>query len=230
MPSHSANAWQAMEPVLLGMQQTWGIVLDYIGESVSAATGTVENSLRGLVELIAGALTGDWERAWQGLRIIFTGQINGIIGALNAMLEGVTAGLNAWIRGLNKLSFTLPDWDILGSMAGKHFGLSLKTVTAPQIPYLAQGAVLPANRPFLAVVGDQKQGTNVEAPLSVIQEAVGLAMEDMVSSNLAGQEAIIGVLRELLEAVMGIRIGDELICQAVHRYERKMAVVKGGSL
>ena len=42
----------------------------------------------------------------------------------------------------------------------------------PLIPKLAQGAVLPPNRPFLAMVGDQRSGTNVEAPLSTIEEAV----------------------------------------------------------
>lgn len=40
------------------------------------------------------------------------------------------------------------------------------------IPALARGAVLPANRPFLAIVGDQTSGTNVEAPLSTIKQAV----------------------------------------------------------
>ena len=48
----------------------------------------------------------------------------------------------------------------------------MSKVSAPQIPYLAQGAVLPANRPFLAVVGDQKHGTNIEAPLDTIKQAL----------------------------------------------------------
>lgn len=41
-----------------------------------------------------------------------------------------------------------------------------------RIPYLAQGAVIPPNHQFLAVLGDQTSGTNVEAPLSTIQQAV----------------------------------------------------------
>ena len=47
---------------------------------------------------------------------------------------------------------------------------------APQIPYLAQGAVIPANREFLAVLGDQKHGTNVEAPLETIKQALAEVM------------------------------------------------------
>ena len=41
-----------------------------------------------------------------------------------------------------------------------------------EIPALASGAVIPPNRKFLAVLGDQKSGTNVEAPLSTIKQAV----------------------------------------------------------
>ena len=96
-----------------------------------------------------------------------------------------------------------------------------------KIPYLAQGAVLPANRPFLAVVGDQKHGANVEAPLETIQEAVALVMGDVVASNMAGHEATVGVLREILDAVLGIEIGDEVIGRAAARYGSRMAVVRG---
>ena len=93
---------------------------------------------------------------------------------------------------------------------------------------LAQGAVLPPNQPFLAMVGDQKRGTNIEAPLETIQEAVALVMDDMISSNTAGQEAMLAVLREILSAVLGIQIGDDVLAQAVERSQRKMAILRGG--
>ena len=46
------------------------------------------------------------------------------------------------------------------------------------VPYLAQGAVIPPNAPFMAVLGDQRNGTNVEAPLTTIQEALRNVMAD----------------------------------------------------
>ena len=97
----------------------------------------------------------------------------------------------------------------------------------PQIPYLAQGAVLPAGKPFLAVVGDQRHGTNVEAPLATIQEAMALVMEDFVASNTAGQEAVVAVLTKILQAVLGISLNESTVAGAVSRYQDKMAVVKG---
>jgi hypothetical protein len=114
-------------------------------------------------------------------------------------------------------------------VGGQVFGFALKQVTAPQIPYLAQGAVIPANQPFLAVLGDQKRGTNIEAPLGVIQEAVSLALEDFLSGNMAGHEATVEVLRELLGAVQSIRLGDDDIAAACRRSQTRRAVMKGGA-
>ena len=56
-------------------------------------------------------------------------------------------------------------------------GFNIDPITAPQIPYLAQGAVIPANHEFLAVLGDQTNGTNIEAPLATIQQALAEVME-----------------------------------------------------
>ena len=220
--------WEFMRPVLELMRSLWVGAIDTIGSTVSSIVSAIITVLSGLIIFISGVLTGDWQMVWDGLGKIFRGFVNGVIGGINGMIRGVVNGINAIIRALNQVRFTLPDWDVLGRLAGKSYGISLRTVSMPQIPYLAKGAVLPANRPFLAMVGDQRHGTNVEAPLATIQEAVALVMDDMIASNMAGQEMIVGVLRQLLEAVMGIRVGDEVIGRAVQRYNRKMAVVKGG--
>lgn len=219
--------WEKIRPIMELIRGAWVGVVDTMGSTISDLIRSFIDLFGGLVKFIAGVLTGDWQQAWEGIKQIFVGFVNGVIGAVNGMIRGVVNGINAIIRALNQVRFTLPDWDVLGNLAGKSYGISIKTLSVPQIPYLAQGAVLPANRPFLAMVGDQRHGTNVEAPLATIQEAVALVMDDMIASNTAGQETIVGVLRELLEAVLGIRVGDEVIGRAVQRYNRKMAVVKG---
>lgn len=155
----------------------------------------------------------------------FKGGVNGIIGFINGLIAGVVKGINGIINLLNKLQFDVPDW--IPGIGGQTFGFHLQPLTTPQIPYLAKGAVLPANRPFLAMVGDQRHGTNIEAPLATIQEAMALTMEDFVASNMAGHEATVGVLKEILEAVLGIHIGDAEVGKAVQRYQQKMAVVYG---
>ena len=177
-----------------------------------------------------------WGSAWSWFKgnIIdpltngFKGMVNGIIGFLNAMIAGIVGGVNGIVNAINKLSFTAPDW--IPGIGGKSIGFNLKTVHTPQIPYLAQGAVLPANKPFLAVVGDQKHGTNVEAPLATIQQAVANVMGDQTAAILAGFATSVEVQREILQAVLGIQIGDDVIGSAMSRYQQKMAVVNGGFL
>ena len=98
---------------------------------------------------------------------------------------------------------------------------------AYSIPYLASGAVIPPNAPFMAVLGDQRNGTNIEAPLSTIQEAVALVMEGQMSAMMAGFEALLEENRLLRNVVEGIEVGDTTIGQAADRYNRKMSVVRG---
>ena len=157
----------------------------------------------------------------------FKGMVNSVVGFINGMIAGVESGINALIDAVNKISFEVPEW--IPGIGGSKIGFDLQRVSFPKIPYLAKGAVLPANKPFMAMVGDQKHGTNIEAPLATIQEAVAMVMDQYAASNLAGQEAIVEVLREILEAILGIEIGDDVIGQAVARYNRKMAVVRGGT-
>lgn len=51
-------------------------------------------------------------------------------------------------------------------------------IPVPEIPQLATGAVLPANNPFLAVVGDQTRGTNIEAPADLIKQMAKEAIQE----------------------------------------------------
>lgn len=181
--------------------------------------------LSGVIDFIAGVFTGDWQKAWTGVKEIFKGIVNGIIGVVNGLVRAVVNGVNSVIRALNRINVSIPSW--VPGFGGKKFGLNLKEINAPQIPYLAQGAVIPPNAPFMAMLGDQRHGTNIEAPLSTIQEAVATVMEDYAVANLAGHEATVAVLRDILEAVLGIEIGDEMLSKAANRYNTRLATMRG---
>ena len=77
------------------------------------------------------------------------------------------------------------------------------------------------------MLGDQSHGTNVEAPLATIQQAVAAVMQDYQDGNLAALEQVIAVLRQILEAVYGIHIGDDVIGQAAARYTNRQAIITG---
>ena len=218
--------WAAVSPVLTALGNHFSTVFGRVSQTVGTAIGYILDMLYGLTGFLSGAFTGNWAKAWQGAVQFLKSAVNGVITLLNSMISRLVSALNSVVSVANKLSFTVPSW--VPSFGGKRFGVSLPYVSAPQIPYLAKGAVLPAGKPFLAMVGDQHHGTNIEAPLSTIQEAVALVMEDQTGAILRGFEASIGVQQEILQAVLGIHIGDDVIGQAVSRYQRKMAVVRGG--
>ena len=217
--------------------EVFNAIADVVGVAVGAIADAIDLAvvvLRGLTDFLSAVFRGNWDAAWQAIgntvstvwdkmtNAIKTA-VNGIIAFINRMISAVVTGINAVINALNGLSFDLPD--IFG---GGHVGFHISTLTAPQIPYLAQGAVIPANREFLAVLGDQSHGTNVEAPLDTIKQAVAEVMEDLQAGQMAGFEAVVSVLREILSAVYGIELTDEDVGRAVQRWQRKQLIATGG--
>lgn len=180
-----------------------GKIIKTVGNVISNIIDAVKNiisALKGVVLFIAGVFTGDWKKAWQGVKKIFKGvwdalvdiaktPINLIIGLINGLTGAVEDALNWIIDGINELSFTTPDW-LPGDLGGQTFGFDLSQIDIPEIPKLAQGAVIPPNSEFLAVLGDQKRGTNIEAPLDTITQAV---LQALVSYGGAGGNQKISV-------------------------------------
>lgn len=55
---------------------------------------------------------------------------------------------------------------------------SIPGINRAIVPALARGAVIPPNKEFLAVLGDQKSGTNIETPLATMVDAFKQAMAE----------------------------------------------------
>ena len=180
----------------------------------------------GIIDFINGVFTGNWEKAWDGIKEFLRGVVNNMIGAINAWVYGICSGVNAVIKALNRINVSIPSW--VPEFGGKSFGFNLSTITPPQIPYLAQGAVIPPNKQFLAVLGDRTHGTNLEAPEGLIRQIIQEEMFDIVGGMMSGFEAVVGQLEILTEVVDTKEIGDDAIGRSVKRYREKMAVVRGG--
>lgn len=112
-----------------------------------------------------------------GLKII-GGLLAGLINKWKVVVTWVTNAVkwitNAFSSVLNFLSGgkgTFASRNNLGSGGiGGYKKQTMPALRAVQVPALAQGAVIPANREFLAVLGDQKRGTNIEAPSDLIRQ------------------------------------------------------------
>ena len=94
---------------------------------------------------------------------------------INGLLTAIETGVNFVIKAVNKLSFDVPDW--VPGIGGKTFGFDLDEASFTKIPYLASGAVIPPNKEFMAVLGDQSSGTNIETPLKTMIEAFNAALD-----------------------------------------------------
>lgn len=219
--------WRGMKPILTAMRDKWRDTFDAISSYVVDRFGFIIDFLHGIVEFIAGVLTLDFGRAWEGLVEMVKAPINSLIGYVNTMISAVVAGVNAIIDMVNTLSFDVPEW--VPGIGGETFGFNFSYVIPPKIPYLAKGAVLPPNKPFMAVVGDQTHGTNVEAPLSTIEEAVANVLGDMLPAMIAGFERVIEEQQATRRAVESIEVGDTTIGEAANRHNAKIAVITGGA-
>ena len=141
-------------------------IKDFIGNAMAA----IKKIFTGIVKFLSGAFTGDWDKAWEGIKDIFDGISTAIKGTWASAINAIIRALNWLIDKANKISFTVPGW--VPGLGGKHIGVNIPKINELQIPKLAQGAVIPPNREFMAVLGDQKHGTNIEAPLDTIKQAV----------------------------------------------------------
>lgn len=164
----------------------------------------------GFIDFITGVFSGDWEKAWNGIVGVGKGAVNVLISIINSLISLV-------VSGLNMISFDIPEW--VPFIGGGRFGFNIQQ--APQIPYLAQGAVIPPNAPFMAVLGDQRSGNNIEAPESLIRKIVREETRGMSSRRVEE------LLERLISTVEGIEVGDETIGRAAARYNRVAERARG---
>lgn len=137
---------------------------------VNVGIDGVKQIFGGLIDFLTGVLTADWRKAWGGIKEIFRGIWNTIVGVLEAAVNLIIKGINWLISKLNSLlenSLLAKGLDLIGiEFRG------IPQIPEVHIPRLAQGAVIPPNRKFMAVLGDQRNGTNIEAPADLIRQIV----------------------------------------------------------
>lgn len=184
------DAWKAFIDWVKKKNPDLAYELEQIGETVKGVYEGVKKVLKGLVDFISGVFTGDWKKAWEGVKEIFAGVWNGIVSLLEGAANLIVRGVNWLISQLNKISFSIPDW--VPAVGGKSFGINIPQLSEVTLPRLATGAVIPPNREFMAVLGDQTSGNNIEAPESLIRQIVREETQTSASNDL---------LREILSAI-----------------------------
>ena len=215
---------QSLKEALFGTGEQMGI-FNTLGSLLAEGLARLKTLANGLhtafLEVRSGfvAIGEDLQRVMNQITPFFRTSANGLIALLNTALRAVESGINAMVRTLNAYKVTIPSW--VPGLGGKTFSISASTVSLPTIPYLAEGAVLPANKPFLAMVGDQRHGTNIEAPLDTIRQALRMELD-------GGFQASLEVQQQILAAILGIELGDTTIGEAAKRYAAAQTIICGG--
>lgn len=247
---HLKPLWEEnLKPALDGVWETiktlWDLIANLIGEIVKTISPVVENILqmiaqfvddlagyvggcidvlKGIIEFITGVFSGDWEKAWNGIKDIFKGiwemmvnlvkaPVNLIIGVINGMISGVVAGINLVVRAINSIKVDIPDWVPL--VGGKHISFNLSEVTAPQIPTLAKGGVITS--PTLAMVGEYAGADNnpeIVTPQHILKETIDASNGEVVSALYQMAQLVIAAINDV---DMNVSIGDDVIAQSAKR-------------
>ena len=133
--------WELVGPVVKKIGELWmkvfqvelaGIIGGAIGlfgsllQSVSDIFAGLTRIFGGIVDFITGVFTGDWEKAWSGVRDIFGGIFETLVALAKAPLNGVISLINGAIAGINNLGIKIPDW--VPGLGGKDFKINIPTI------------------------------------------------------------------------------------------------------
>lgn len=179
------------------------------GGTLGKFVESVKGIFHGLITFFTGVFTGDWKKAWEGLKEVFKNVWNAILAIVGGVINAMVRGINFIIDKINTLQWDVPDW--VPFIGGQHWGFNFGHVSEWKIPYLAQGAVIPPNREFMAVLGDQKSGTNIEAPLETMVQAFRMANQGQ-NINIRFTGSLAEVARMLKPEIdyEGFRTGEPI--------------------
>ncbi len=168
-------AWLAVFALLIGViiyviahWEQLSTTVQQIGFIIGFYINQMADSIKNGFFTALDAVKSKFESIFTGIQNFVRGAINNIIGFINTMIQGVVNGINGLVGSFNTVGSLVPGFSAIAS------------VSAPQIPRLATGAVIPPNSEFLAMLGDQKSGRNIEAPEGLIRQII---REEMGGGN-----------------------------------------------
>lgn len=189
---------------------TIGHVANAFFEEIEIAWDTSKKIFEDIISFIDNVFSGNWRAAWDNIKQIFIDAFEGLQELIKAPINAVIGIVNDAIGFINgaiggvESAFSFGPWEIPTPFGTKRIGFTANFPRVPTVPYLAKGAVIPPNAPFAAVLGDQKHGTNVEAPLSTIEQAVTNAIKKNGSGgqNITIRVPVILDGRQIFEAII----------------------------
>lgn len=148
----------------------WGSIKASAHQKWNAIWSTVS----GFVERIKNAIVDKFTSAKNTVVDVFNGMRDAIRSVLNniiSVVNGAISKVNGVISAVES-AFSFGPWKVPTPFGSKTIGFKATFPRVPTVPYLAKGAVIPPRSEFLAVLGDQKQGNNIETPEALLRKIV----------------------------------------------------------
>lgn len=174
----TTNALSALKTTVSTGFNTIRTKISKAWSSVKTKTVQIWNSIStvlfGKLEKIKSAIVDKFTSARDTVVSVFEGIKDTIKNTLNSVIEivnGAIGTVNSTIGGIES-AFSFGPWKVPTPFGSKTIGFSAHFPRVPTVPYLAKGAVIPPRSEFLAVLGDQKQGNNIETPEALLRKIV----------------------------------------------------------
>lgn len=207
---------ETLEPIFVNtfktIQNIAGTVIGYLSDMIY----NLMKVLNGIIDFITGVFTGDWSRAWNGVKSIFTGiwdgitnvvktPLNLILDVVEGFINKIIAGFNSLKKIINKFSFDVPDW--VPGIGGKKMGFNLAMSSDVKLPRLAEGGWIEPNKPRPVIVGDNKREGEIISPESKIYEQNRRAIRDEMKNYGGG-------------------LPEHMECHIYHHYEDGRVIIE----
>ena len=152
------------------MTTIWGNIKASAHQKWNAIWSTVS----GFAERIKNAIVDKFTSAKNTVVDVFNGMRDAIRSVLNniiSVVNGAISKVNGVVSAIES-AFSFGPWKVPTPFGSKTIGFRATFPRVPTVPYLAKGAVIPPRSEFLAVLGDQKQGNNIETPEALLRKIV----------------------------------------------------------
>lgn len=200
------DIWNTVKPVIDFVIGYIGAVLEPVIQGLCGFIGGIIDVIKGIADFISGVFTGDWRKAWDGIKLIFKGiwdaiasiintPINMILSAIEFLVNKIIDAFNSFKKAINKISFDIPDW--IPVIGGKKWGFNLKMSDQVSLPRLATGNV--AYEPTTAIFGEYANArTNPEitSPVSILKDSFRSVLSEFDFGGTRVERIVVNVAGE----------------------------------
>lgn len=207
------EVWSSFKNFIASISERFpilGVIIETTIEKWKGIFEGVKLMFSGIVDFIAGVFTGDWGRAWEGIKDIFKGVFGSLEAVAKAPINGVIGLMNLLIDKLNGFNFELPDW-LGGELGGKSVGFNIPKIPKLALgsPYTKGGAHEIHDGPNGGEIVDLPNGSRVipaDKSKKIVEKSGGITVYVTIQGNVIGNEKFVDdvgnkVAKKIKEAI-----------------------------